>query len=119
MDKIVTVRFNIAFHSSRLTWLPMGSGKTEVVSAYMKSFGALQSVLAPSFRSCLALTLSNRLGIGYYKLVDNVQGWRRRSVCLNSIVHVPAELLSSYDLVVFDEAGFLRRYMVSETMGAV
>ena len=76
-------------------------------------------MIVPTFRRSLALTLSGVFKIQCYtNMVAGDNGeWDKLSICLDSLVKMPDELVDSeYDVVVLDEAGMLRRHFVLETM---
>jgi hypothetical protein len=81
-----------------------------------------RAVCAPYYRKALAITNAPNYGLNCYTAIKGARGdtrWKRVAVCLNSVVRIPADLLTKYDLVIIDEAGFLRRHFVSENMLSV
>ncbi|KAG7367604.1 origin of replication binding protein [Nitzschia inconspicua] len=113
---------------------PCGAGKTYQMFRYNRqALGRLaqyplenrRNVLAPYYRKALAITMSKGFGLVAYTTITERNGryqgdgsgytWRRVSLCVNSIWRIPEELREHYDLVILDEAGFLRRHFVSDT----
>jgi hypothetical protein len=110
---------------------PCGTGKTYQIKrclSAMRRFAETDehglpnlNVLCCVYRKGLALTLGGEFELAPYtkinpKCAGHIQKWRRVSLCLNSIVRVPLDMLDTYDVVVLDECGFLRRHFITEHM---
>jgi hypothetical protein len=101
---------------------PMGSGKTYQLETLLLSLDERftndgYSVLVISFRRLLSQQQAKRLGITCYLDLDREQmreGPRQLTLCLNSVALLPPRV--SYDYVIFDECGLIRRHFLGTTM---
>ena len=99
-----------------------------------RSRGALSeepepTILAPTFRKALALTLSSRMTLECYDGIiklqrghDRTEKWKRASVCYNSLIAICETIMNSdvpYDCVILDEAGMSRRHFCQDIMSSV
>lgn len=93
---------------------PMGSGKTFIADDYVRNQPD-QSILVITFRISLARYLATRFGMKCYLETDafDDDNDRRIVVCLDSIWKIQR---SAYDLVILDEATFIRHHFVSGTI---
>ncbi|KAI0996279.1 hypothetical protein K3495_g11901 [Podosphaera aphanis] len=95
---------------------PTGSGKTELLARYCRQYPEA-SILLISFRRALACNLAVRLGLSDYKTPGiwlDRQAMRRVAMCVDSTAKITPD--KSYDVVLVDEAGAIRRHMVSDVM---
>ena len=92
---------------------PMGAGKTEVAGEYIRSRPS-SSILSITFRTALAVYLSNRWGLNSY---TDEHFWgdedkeRRSVVCLDSIWRL--NKVDAYEYVIIDEATFVQYHFLS------
>jgi Origin of replication binding protein len=96
---------------------PMGSGKTHVAHAYLNKNKQL-SVLAITFRISLAKYMAQRLNLNCYLekgIYDHDEKSSRMVICLDSIYKLGTK---DYDILLLDEATFIRYHFVSGTINA-
>lgn len=93
---------------------PMGSGKTFVAEQYIARHKEA-SVLIVTFRISLARYLANRFSVNCYLEPDTfaTEKESRLVVCLDSIWKIQRQ---QYDIIVLDEATFIRHHFVSGTI---
>ena len=97
--------------------------KTEAVSGYVKAIPGV-SVVAVTNRRSLAANLGQRLDLHcYLDLMDKgkilpgfYEKFKRVAVCANSLRKLPEQLLVKYDVLILDEAGYLRLHFGNSTM---
>jgi hypothetical protein len=110
---------------------PCGSGKTHNAARFVKLLHE-STVVCPTFRSSLAVTLSAKGNFDLECYTNTKkrgrQGedkevvtklWNRTTVCLNSVKDIPKEIMERaqpYEIVVLDEADMLRCHFVNSTM---
>jgi hypothetical protein len=102
---------------------PMGSGKTRQLEGLLKKLEVLHgagnySFLVVSFRQMLSQQQARRLGIVCYLEVENGELQTNPAlltICLNSITKLSKT--ATYDYVILDECGLIRRHFVGSTMG--
>ena len=96
---------------------PMGSGKTHQLARLVNQcFEEGRSVCLVSFRVLLAQQQASRLGLEWYKGMHEAE----LNVCPDYLVVSVNSLfkvgyVKDYDVVLFDEAGFIRRHFLSTT----
>jgi hypothetical protein len=99
---------------------PMGSGKTEqLISLVDKAKAEEKSVCVVSFRRFLAMDQAKRLDIACYCMLPADQmrdGPDRLTICLNSLCMLGGK---SYDIVILDECGLIRRHFLCRTVSKV
>ncbi|MGH0951028.1 hypothetical protein [Bacillus mycoides] len=91
----------------------MGSGKTEAACALSFSPN-VETVLIVTHRRALARQLAQRFAADCY--LDMQRGALhapRLVVCVNSVHRIPRD--AAFDVVIVDEAGFVRRHLVGGT----
>lgn len=96
---------------------PMGTGKTEQLMYLVdRAIGKEWSLLVPSFRRMLATQQAHRFAVEcYLKLPPEVlknEPPNHLVICVNSLDLIGER---SYDIVILDEVGLIRRHFLSST----